>query len=237
MQDQNQANRRFLVNMSLRRVQPGAGSSVEHFTKRNWRLPVSDINDIFRTTPFVVCGGVATRAYSAERETEDLDVLIRKSQADLAYQELEAAGSSYVGELSVPGSHWILPDQTNLDVLESSSAWADEAIRNPNRNNPFNLPIMPLPYLVLMKLQASRMIDLADISRMMGQADEVTRNETRQLVKKYLPSASEDLEGLIYLGQLELQQPSKRTSSYREVNRQDDISKGEHQTENRSHPI
>jgi len=96
---------------------------------------------------------------------------------------------------------------------------------------------MPLPYLVLMKLQASRTIDLADISRMMGQADEVTRNETRQLVKKYLPSASEDLEGLIYLGQLELQQPSKRTSSYRSANRQDDMSKGEHQTENRSHPI
>ncbi len=224
MQDRNQFNRRFLVNMSLRRVQPGAGSSTEHFKKRNWRLPVSNINDILRTTPFVICGGVATRAYSPERETEDLDVLIRQSQANSAYQELEGAGSSYMEELSVPGSHWVLPDKTNLDVLESNSEWADEAIRNPNRNNPLNLPIIPLPHLVLMKLQASRTIDLADISRMMGQAEEATLNETRQLIEKYLPSASEDLEGLIYLGQLELQQKSTTSSSYRERNKPDDHS-------------
>ena len=37
---------------------------------------------------------------------------------------------------------------------------------------PDGLPIIDLPYLVLMKLSASRTQDLADISRMLGLADE-----------------------------------------------------------------
>lgn len=224
MLDFHQFKRRFFINMNLRRVRPGAGSSIEHFKKRNWNLPVSDINSIFRSTPFVVCGGVATRAYSPERKAEDLDRLIRQSQAALAYRELEDAGSIYIGKLSLRGSRWLLPDQTRLNVLKFDTEWADDAIRNPNFDNPHNLPIISLPYLVLIKLALSKTIDLADISRMMAQANQATLNETKKLVAQYLPSASEDLECLIYLGQLEIQPELSMNSSYQETNKLDDAS-------------
>ncbi len=68
---------------------------------------------------------------------------------------------------------------------------------------PDGLPIIALPYLVLMKLSASRTQDLADISRMLGLAKEEELSKIRLIIKKYLPMAEEDLESLIMLGKLE----------------------------------
>jgi hypothetical protein len=60
------------------------------------------------------------------------------------------------------------------------------------------------PYLILMKLSASRTQDLADISRMLGLTKEEELVKIRQVIKTYLPTAEEDLESLTILGKLEL---------------------------------
>ncbi|MEO6862722.1 MAG: hypothetical protein ABI180_14510 [Microcoleus sp.] len=89
-----------------------------------------------------------------------------------------------------------------MDVLESQQPWVIEAIENPNIA-PDDLPIIGLPYLILMKLQASRGIDIGDLTRMLGGADETALELVRKTVKTYLYDAVEDLESLIVLGKLE----------------------------------
>ena len=46
------------------------------------------------------------------------------------------------------------------------------------------------------------MQDLAAISRMLGLCEEQGINKVRDIMSLYISSASEDLESLIYLGQL-----------------------------------
>ncbi|MGI0482344.1 hypothetical protein ACN4EE_16365 [Geminocystis sp. CENA526] len=76
--------------------------------------------------------------------------------------------------------------------------WVKDTIALPNYA-PDGLPIIALPYLVLMKLSASRTQDLADISRMLGLAKEEQLSKIRLIIKKYLPMAEEDLESLMML--------------------------------------
>jgi hypothetical protein len=66
-----------------------------------------------------------------------------------------------------------------------------------------------LPYLVLMKLAASRTTDLSDISRMLGQTSDQDLDEVRKIVEMYDATSLEDLESLIQLGKLEMTLPRK----------------------------
>ena len=68
---------------------------------------------------------------------------------------------------------------------------------------PDDLPVIALPYLVLMKIRASRGIDLGDLTRILGAASEDDLEKTRKVSKQYLNDAAEDLESLIRLGRFE----------------------------------
>lgn len=195
--------RKLYIQIALRRCRPGSGSSIEFLRKRTWNRPVTNIKAIIKQTPFVVVGGIATRLYMPERMTDDIDILVLTEDADNIYRELAEAGSMKVGELSIGGSSWQLPDGNILDVIESQQPWVAGAIANPN-TAPDNLPIIGLPYLIVMKLQASRGIDMGDLTRMLGGADRRALDLIRKTVKTYLPDAVEDLESLIVLGKLEM---------------------------------
>ena len=83
--------------------------------------------------------------------------------------------------------------------------WLAEALDEAERNlDAQGLPVLPLRYLVLTKWHAGRVQDLADITRMLGQADEDTLASVRALFRQVLPEAHEDLESLIELGRLEM---------------------------------
>ena len=66
------------------------------------------------------------------------------------------------------------------------------------------LPVLPLRYLVLMKFQAGRTQDIADISRMLGLASSSDLDAVRGLFRKHAPGDLDDLESLIALGKLEM---------------------------------
>ena len=195
--------RKLYIEIALRRCRPGSGSSLEFLRKRTWNRAVTNIKSIIKQTPFVVVGGIATRLYMPERMTEKIEILVLTEDADNIYRELAEAGSIKVGELSIGGSSWQLPDGSILDVIESQQPWVAVAIANPN-TAPDNLPIIGLPYLIIMKLQASRGIDMGDLTRMLGGADKTALELVRKTVKTYLPDAVEDLESLIVLGKLEM---------------------------------
>ncbi len=195
------ARRHFYIQMAKKRVRPGSGSGPETLWARTWRRPVFDLRTI-TPVPFVVIGGVATRLYAPERVTDDLDILIEAKNAVTLAADLTGGGCEKLGNLSIGGSHWKLPDGMALDVLEEDALWAAEAIASP-ASAPNGLPVIALPYLVLMKMRAGRAIDIGDLSRVLGAADEAALAETRRVVQKDLADGVEDLEGLIYLGQLE----------------------------------
>ena len=195
------ARRHFYIQMAKKRVRPGSGSGPETLWARTWRRPVFNLRTI-TTIPFVVIGGVATRLYAPERMTDDLDILIEAKNAEELSADLISGGCQKIGKLSIGGSHWRLPDRMALDVLEEDAAWAAEAIANP-ASAPNGLPVISLPYLVLMKMRAGRAIDIGDLSRVLGAADDKALDETRRVIAAYLPDGVEDLEALIYLGRLE----------------------------------
>ncbi len=70
--------------------------------------------------------------------------------------------------------------------------------------------VLPLHWLVLMKLSASRAQDVADVARMLGLADDAALTNVRDTVRAYAPDLSDDLESLIALGRLEAGESDSR---------------------------
>lgn len=143
-----------------------------------------------------------TRLYSPERMTDDLDVLVAVDGAEVFYEELARGGAAKRGGLAIGGTHRLLPDGTPLDFLEENAPWVAEAMDSP-AFGPDGLPVIALPYLVLLKMRASWGIDIGDLTRMLGAADEAELERTRRVIRTHLSDAEEDLESLIQLGQLE----------------------------------
>lgn len=165
-----------------------------------------NVTRILQETPFAVVGAVATRMYAPERHTHDLDVVILAENVEVARQKLSQAGWTQTAQLSIGGSSWRSPSNEEMDILEGREEWWPDAIKDAQENRDAqNLPIVPMPYLVLMKFQSGRSIDIGDISRMLGQADEDNLNETRKLFSRYEVDGMDDLESLIELGRLEMQ--------------------------------
>ena len=120
--------RRSFIALALRRARPGSGSASSFRARAGWSLPVSDLRAIIQRTPFVVVGGVATRLYMPERMTLDVDILVSAQEVERLYEELRKAGCRHEGPLSAGGSHWTLPDEGELDVIESEAAWVAAAL-------------------------------------------------------------------------------------------------------------
>ena len=194
--------RRQFIALALKRARPGSGSSIKFLRKRSWSKDVAILDTILSPGSYVIIGGVATWLYMPERMILDLGILILAQDATSIYNWLKQAGGRQISELSIPGSQWELADGTSLDVLTSDDEWASHSIRTPNYS-PDGTPVIALPYLVLMKLKASRAQDLADISRMLGAATENSLQSVRTAIKQYFPEALEDMESLAMLGRLE----------------------------------
>jgi hypothetical protein len=66
--------RRILIDMSLRRQKPGAGSSMEFIQRRTALNPWPDLRQILAGIPWVI-GAASLTAYMPERMTRDMDIL------------------------------------------------------------------------------------------------------------------------------------------------------------------
>jgi hypothetical protein len=167
-----------------------------------------DLTPLLHPLPWAVVGAAATRLYMPERMTQDLDILVRAADAATVRQQLRAASCRYIEDLAIGSSSWTTPDGWSVDVLEGTAPWCSQAIAAAQQNRDTQgLPVIPLPYLVLMKFQAGRVQDLADITRMLAQASAHHLAAVRQLFATLLPEDVADLESLIALGQLEMPAP------------------------------
>ncbi len=199
--------RRAFIALAQRRQRAGAGSRREFLLRRTANVQWLDLTSILSPIHWAVVGAVATRHYMPERMTRDLDVVVAVADSAEARRKLKEAGFAYQGELSIGGSSWTAPDGTPVDVVEGVEGWWTVAIAEAEANRDAQgLPILPLPYLTLMKFRAGRVQDLADVTRMLGQADDETLVAVRRLFARHAPDEREDLESLIALGKLEMRE-------------------------------
>lgn len=140
--------------------------------------------------------------------TKDLYVLVRAEDGEQAVRLLQEASFNVISELALPGFLLHSVEGVQMDVLFGDMPWLDEALRNPNIDQA-GYPVLPLQYLVVMKLAAARTQDWADVSRMLGLATEQELTTIRETVARYSPEDFADLESLTYLGKLEMEPPSE----------------------------
>jgi hypothetical protein len=199
--------RRLMIDMVKRKGKPGTGSSHEFMRRRTAMNPWPDLRPILKGITWLIVGGVATRAYMPERMTKDLDILVHQSDGEKVIKRLEQAGYRIVSHLAVPGFLMQSPEGTELDVLFGNFPWLKNALDHP-RQDPAGYPVIGLPYITLMKMEAQRAQDWADVSRMLGWASDADLDEVRAAVKQYAPEDLEDLESLIFIGKKEQEPPS-----------------------------
>lgn len=199
--------RHFLIDLARRRVRPGTGSALEFLQKRTAMNPWPDLREVLSSIPWAVIGGVATRAYMAERMTKDLDILVRAADGDEVMRRMQQDGFTFVSRLAIPGYVMRSSDGIEVDVLLGEYAWLNEALQQP-QFDPAGFPVLDLGYLVLMKMSAMWTQDWADISRMLGFASDEALDRVRAIVARYSPEDNADLESLIFIGQKERELPS-----------------------------
>jgi len=166
--------------------------------------PWPDLRPVLQGIPWVVVGAVATRAYMPERATKDIDILVRLNDGNAVRARLESAGYKAITARGVPGYLFQSPEGIELDVIFGEYPWIEEALAHP-RHDTAGYPVLDLPYLVIMKLEASRVQDTADLSRMLGLASDEDLGRVRAIVTRYAPHDLDDLESLIYLGKVEME--------------------------------
>jgi hypothetical protein len=163
-----------------------------------------DVSEALGPVPWAVVGAVATRRSMPERGTAEMGVLVETADFAAAEARLAAAGWSRGGDLSVGGSTWRAPDGSAVVLRHTAALWCREALAEARGNlDDQGLRIIPLPYLVLLELSASRTVDIADVARMLGGADEAGLERVRALVAANAPEDLEDLNALVELGRLE----------------------------------
>jgi hypothetical protein len=164
---------------------------------------------VLEAIPYAVIGGVATRLYMPERTTADIDVLVRPENFDAAIIQLTAKGYTRFPRplrfadtrLGLVGQRVLGPRP--IDVLSSNLAWVHDAIGSV-RHDDVGLPIVDLPYLIALKLDASRGVDQGDLTRMLGFASDADLQRTRAVIARLLPADVDDLEQYIEIGRFEV---------------------------------
>ncbi|MBI4546712.1 MAG: hypothetical protein HY707_01930 [Ignavibacteriae bacterium] len=199
------STREIILDIAKRRQRPGSGSDRTFLSTRTATMKWINLTPILSPIKWAVIGAVATRHYMPERLTKDLDVIINRADRSEARKKLINAGFVFQNELTIGGAVWLAPTKDQIDVIEGDQPWLEEALHESQSNrDQQGLPILPFRFLVLLKFQSGRVQDLADITRMLGQADDSTLDKTRQVFQSYEPEGIRDLESMITLGKLEM---------------------------------
>lgn len=196
------------LQIALRRAARGTGSAPSFLDRRTAMIPTPDMQALLGATPWVLVGGLALRAYAPERMTLDIDIMIHAADEARAKDAFRAAGYTITGPLTIGGFTAHPPaSSAPIDVLTSTAPWFAEAVIHPTPD-PAGLPAMPRPYLLLLKLQAGRTQDLADVQRLLRGTRAEERAMMREIVARYAPELVEDYDALGTLADLEFGTPS-----------------------------
>ena len=98
---------------------------------------------------------------------------------------------------------WESPERVPVDLIALPDVWAETALAEAANNlGSDGMPVLPLPYLVLLKMDATRPQDVADGERMLAAASPEQRDEVRTAIRRWAPRLSDDLESTIAMAKL-----------------------------------
>lgn len=208
------ARRRFFLSRAARLNTRGAGSDMRLLmtlrrTPNGARVPET----IFGDLPVFLVGALAAAVYAPERSTSDVDYFVTADRYDDARACLREAGWRETRTLTFPnaalglyGSAWTPSGEgREIDLLTSAQAWVRDAFSAPPSRAANGERVIPLPYLVLMKLDSARAIDQADLARILGRLSSESLDEVIRTVERHYrdPSAADDLRQYHELGKWE----------------------------------
>lgn len=159
----------MFLRLALRRAARGSGPLKDFHNQRTSVQPIPDLTPVLDPLRWALIGGIALRAYAPERMTLDVDILIHERDASAARGAFVDAGYEIVGELSIGGFTARPPAPNAWPVVMSKrdDPWIDDALADPH-HDVAGYPVLPRPYLTLLKLQAGRAQDLADVQRLLA---------------------------------------------------------------------
>jgi len=195
------------LRMALRRAARGTGSPSSFFDRRTAMQPIPDLQHILGPIPWVLVGGLALRAYIPERMTLDVDILVHDRDAESVRVALLNAGYHVTTQLTIGrfNAQGADPNAPPIDVLTRADAWLDTALAQPVAD-PAGYPVLSRPYLILLKLQAGRTQDLADVQRLLARVPQPERDAIRGIILRYASDLVEDYDSLCTLADLEFGQ-------------------------------
>ena len=166
-------------------------------------IPVPDLTAILGPIRWALVGGIALRAYVPERMTLDVDIIIHADDETQAKAAFVTANYRITGPLTIGGFTAHPHDgAAPIDVLTSTARWLDDALTSPPPD-PAGLPTLPRRYLLLLKLQAGRTQDLADVQRLLRGTSPEERSTMRAVVQGNAAELVEDYDALVTLADLE----------------------------------
>jgi hypothetical protein len=163
---------------------------------------------ILQDIPWAITGGIATRAYMPERSTQDIDIVLPREDCERAWAAFRDAGFHVAPALDAPYFVARSPEMPEVDVICVDFPWLDSALAHPHIDTA-GMPVLDLPYLIIMKLMANRGVDIGDMTRMLGLALDEDLDRVREAVRDYAPEDLDDLEALILLGRMEFKDQRK----------------------------
>lgn len=169
--------------------------------------------DLFRGIPVLLTGARATASYAPERETHDADFLVHVDHDAEAQAALRSAGWSQQrvlrfpnAQLGLSGTAWSSPQRGyELDLIVSDQSWVRAAWDAPPVFDHGGGRVLPLAYLVLMKIDSSRAIDQGDLSRILALRSLEEIDEIVRIVSRHHPdhAAADDIRQYAEIGSWE----------------------------------
>lgn len=171
---------------------PARKASSDYLSKVVKTSAVSDFTSKMTGIPYAIIGGHAIVIHGSPRTTQDVDLLVMPADLQRAQKAL---GGTSSGPLTVGGVAMSV-NGTEVDLVAPPVPWVADAIREAIDSEYGK--VVSKPYLVLMKLWASRgaQEDL-DMMYMLKAMTPEERKKTIQLVRKHLPNDVEDLKNMI----------------------------------------
>ncbi len=164
------------IRIALRRAARGTGSSDTFLDQRTAVQHLPDLSRILGGMRWALVGAMALRAYASERLTQDVDIVIHAADEQAARVAFISAGYRIGGSLPIGGctAHPAEGAGYSINVLAFDEPWLNEAPAQPMYDLA-GFPVLARHFLILMKLQAGRAQDVADITRLLRRADQTER--------------------------------------------------------------
>jgi len=161
------------------------------FRPENCRVTPARPVQILGSIRWALVGAMALRAYASERLTQDVDIVIHADDEQAARVAFMSAGYWIGDSLPIGGCTAYPTDGAgySINVLAFDEPWLNEALAQPMYDLA-GFPVLARQFLILMKLQAGRVQDVADVTRLLRQADQTERAVARATAASLLANAN-----------------------------------------------